>query len=193
MGDLLFGLTTAFNYFEMSDNEVWKKFQAMALRLMNGEGTEVDEELQLAADRAWGSILLESEQEEREVSPTFLTQKAMDAIETTTSSFGVETWFAYGFGEAGRLVTYRDEMRRVFDVHFLKKSFADATDRKVQSQFLRKWEFIMTQHMEHDQGPVMLMTPSSILSLADALSRVKMAGAEVSTQTVRGWHRYERR
>jgi hypothetical protein len=91
---------------------------------------------------------------------------------------GVDMWFSTS---AEDWEEYCEEVERLFDQFVYRKSFQEDEERQVRDQWRRKWDFVKMLHTEsHFQRPLVLLTPSSVESLALALKKVSGSITEVS-------------
>lgn len=154
------------------------------------DGGKMDEDVRQAARSSWASLLSPSSSEPRmslltdefmrelnvvKLGPTMKVKqvgrrKEMQYVDSVFTDSTTNVWNEY------------EEMTtEVMGRHILDVAFEETSDREVRDLWKVKWDFVTTDpRAVHYQRCLPLLTPSSLVVLAQALGRIEGAISEVS-------------
>jgi hypothetical protein len=158
----------------MTDEARWREYQ----KEIGTEGGGSQDVL-TRGTQAWSALTETSIVEKRTTTAGILTGEFMNALDKVMTTEMTESMWFRSDGEEWQ--TYCDNVERLFNQFVYKQPFEQPEERQVRDQWRRKWEFVKFDHMvNHMQKPLMLLTPTSVETLAMALGKVTEAVSEVS-------------
>ena len=174
MANVLRSLLTPLGYFEMADDARWQEYQ----KEVTTEGGSQD--VLARGMQAWAALTDMSIVEKRRTTSGILTTEFMNALDKVMTKEVTESMWFRTEGEDWQ--SYCEDVERLFNQFVYKQPFEQPEERQVRDQWRRKWDFVKFDHLlHHMQKPLMLLTPTSVETLAMALGKVTEAHSEVST------------
>jgi hypothetical protein len=173
MANILSSLLTPMGYFEMSDDKRWKVYKNET------ENENPSPDILAKGMQTWASLTDNGIVEARTMTTNILSEDFMTALDQVIGKDAMESmWFKV---HGDDYMMYCEEVNRLFGQFVYAKPFEQPEAREVRDQWRRKWEFVThDQSEDYFQKPLMLLTPSSVETLAAALGRVREATSEVS-------------
>ena len=173
MANILRSLLTPFAFFEMFDAERWKEYKKEIVK------DDPSPETMLRGTQSWSALTDTAVVEKRSTTVGIFTKDFMNALDKVLTKAEMEkVWFQ---DDEDDWKVYCDAVERLFSQYVYKRPFEQPDEREVRDQWRRKWNFIKMDHDEHHiQKPLLLLTPSSVETLALALGKVRQSVAEVS-------------